>query len=80
MNGFMISYRGDEGEYVEEFWMEKDEDCPYCGKSETQITIDENEIRLKKSSLFEELHLIIIDIYGSYSSIWVGMTPLFANV
>ena len=80
MNGLMISYRGDEGEYVEEFWMEKDEGCPYCGENNIQTSIEDNEFRLKKTSLFEELHMKIISTYGLYSSLWSGMTPLYATV
>lgn len=76
----MISYRGDEGEYVEEFWMEKDEDCPYCGKNKVQISMEENEVRLMKTSSFEELHMKIINMHGPYSSLWIGMTPLYATV
>ena len=80
MDELMISYRGDEGEYNEEFWMEKDENCPYCGTNDMQTSVDEKEIRLKKSSSFEELHMIITNTYGPYSSIWTGMTPLYAIV
>ena len=63
------SYRGDEGDYEEEFWMEKDETCPLCKQSRSSI------IQISPTSLLKEL-VENEDVI----SVWKGMDLLYVAV
>ena len=62
------SYRGDEGDYVEEFWMERDEACPLCNQSRRSIS------RVSPASRLKEL------LENEDVSVWKGMDLLYAAV
>ena len=63
------SYRGDEGDYVEEFLMEKDDACSLCRQPRSSI------LRVSPSSQLKEL-------VGDEEavSVWKGLDLLYAAV
>ncbi|KAK8811077.1 hypothetical protein WA538_005239 [Blastocystis sp. DL] len=61
------SYRSDEGDYEEEFWMEKDETCPLCKQSQSSVLQISPTTQLKE--LVENEDVI---------SVWKGMDLLYA--
>lgn len=63
------SYRSDEGDYEEEFWMEKDETCPLCKQSQSSVLQISPTTQLKE--LVENEDVI---------SVWKGMDLLYAAV
>ena len=63
------SYRSDEGNYEEEFWMEKDETCPLCKQSQSSVLQISPTTQLKE--LVENEDVI---------SVWKGMDLLYAAV
>ena len=69
------SYRGEEGEYVERFWMEIDSDCPVCGVHPSRITLS-----VHSSSLLQEVIDLVSKQINHPFSLWMGTTPLFADV
>ena len=69
------SYRGEEGEYVERFWMEIDSECPVCGVRPSQITLSAHS-----SSLLQEVVDLVSKQISHPFSLWMGTTPLFADV
>ena len=69
------SYRGEEGEYVERFWMEIDSDCPVCGVHPSRITL-----YVHSSSLLQEVTDLVSKQINHPFSLWMGTTPLFADV
>ena len=73
-------YRGDEGEYIEEFWMEQDEDCPYCNKPLPHTEALTNGLNVTATTTLGELRTTLMHSVQTPLSIWLGMTVLYADV
>ena len=69
------SYRGEEGEYVERFWMEIDSECSVCGVHPSQMTLS-----VHPSSQLQEMVDLISKQISHPFSLWMGTTPLYADV
>lgn len=69
LSTLISSYRSDEGDYEEEFWMEKDETCPLCKQSQSSVLQISPTTQLKE--LVENEDVI---------SVWKGMDLLYAAV
>lgn len=69
-------YRGDDGEFLESLWMEKDTDCLCCGE-QREITVPYRP-DMTVRSLIERV--VVREECCRRLSLWLGLTPLFATV
>lgn len=69
-------YRGDDGEFLERLWMERDVNCLCCG--EQQIIAVPLHPTMTVRSLVERV--VVREECCRRLSLWLGLTPLFAMV
>ena len=75
VEGLSRSYRGDEGDYVERFWMELDSDCSTCGAYPSQISLS-----VTSTSLLQDLIDAVSEQISHPFSLWMGTTSIYADV
>ena len=69
-------YRGDDGEFLERLWMERDVNCLCCG--EQQVIAVPLHPTMTVRSLVERV--VVREECCRRLSLWLGLTPLFATV
>lgn len=79
-----IRYRGDEIEFIEGFWMERNESCEVCGEQQKALALSMpssstlqsvvNELKAKLDCCNESSHEMV------FVSLWAGSKLLYAEV
>lgn len=76
----MFSYRGDETEFIEGFWMEKNESCEVCSEKERALCFSVSSSCSLQCILNELKEKMDLADSKSFVSLWAGSKLLYAEV